>query len=309
MQLPAIGERRLSVTSRQNENARPASAVANALTIDVEEWFHVSLFRRFISTSEWGSLRSTVDTNIGVILRLLQSARVRGTFYVLGWVAERHPELVRAIKGQGHEVGSHGYSHTIIYEQSKAEFTVDVERSIRILSELTGDRIVDYRAPSYSITRESLWALDILLNLGIKYDSSIFPVKHDRYGIPCAPRFPFEIALGDGTLIEFPLSTLRFFGNNVPIAGGAYLRLYPLWFIRRSIAKLNRMGIPVILYFHPWELDTDQPRQRVPLGTYVRHYGNIETMEHKLRILLREFCFKPVSEVVSQCHLPSFVPA
>jgi len=175
-----------------------------------------------------------------------------------------------------------------------------VGRSLQVLNGLTGDAITNYRAPSYSITEGSLWAWEVLLSLGIKYDSSIFPIKHDVYGVPNAPRFPFEVKVNGGKLIEFPLSTVRMFGTNIPIAGGAYLRLYPLWFIRKAIQRLNRAGKPVIIYFHPWEFDECQPRQKVPFTTRIRHYSNIDLMATKLRKILLEFEFAPVSEVLNR---------
>lgn len=273
--------------------------ILNALTIDVEEWFHVSLFRRKIRREDWDSLASTVVANTCAVLKLLAEKNVKATFFILGWVAERYPEIVIAIQEQGHEIGSHTYSHQIIYEQSRQEFAADVQRSINVLESLTLAPVKSFRAPSYSITRSSLWAWEALADLGITCDSSIFPVKHDLYGIPDAPRFPFHINLKDRPrLVEVPLSTIQLRGKNIPMAGGGYLRLYPHWFIRRSIHRINREGRPAIIYFHPWELDPNLPRLKVGFIKELRHYGNLALTEDKLRRLLDEFSFAPLREVV-----------
>jgi polysaccharide deacetylase family protein (PEP-CTERM system associated) len=278
--------------------------IQNALTIDVEEWFHVSLFRKKIRREEWDGLKSSVVANTCRVLNILAEKRVKATFFILGWVAERYPEIVIAIQEQGHEIGSHTYSHQIIYEQSRQEFAADVQRSMTILEDLTGERVDSFRAPSYSITRSSLWAWEVLADLGIKHDSSIFPVKHDLYGIPDAPRFPFYVNLKDRPrLVEVPLSTIRLGDKNIPMAGGGYLRLYPLWFIRRSIKRINQENRPAIIYLHPWELDPGLPRLKTGLFKTLRHYGNLSLTEERLRRLLDEFSFGPLSAVLN----PAFI--
>jgi polysaccharide deacetylase family protein (PEP-CTERM system associated) len=278
--------------------------IQNALTIDIEEWFHVSLFRKKIRREEWESLKSTVVANTCRVLNILAEKRVKATFFVLGWVAERYPEIVIAIQEYGHEIGSHTYSHQIIYEQSRQEFAADVKRSIRILEDLTREPVDSFRAPSYSITRSSLWAWEALADLGIKYDSSIFPVKHDLYGIPDAPRFPFYINLKDRPpLVEVPLSAIQIGGKNIPMAGGGYLRLYPLWFIRNSIKRINQEGRPAIIYLHPWELDPDLPRIKIGLFKALRHYGNLGLTEERLCRLLEEFSFGPLSEALNSAPI------
>ncbi|MDZ7289555.1 MAG: DUF3473 domain-containing protein [candidate division KSB1 bacterium] len=283
--------------------------IQNALTIDVEEWFHVSLFRKKIHREEWESLKSTVAFNTSRVLNILAEKNVKATFFILGWVAERYPEIVVAIQEHGHEIGSHTYSHQIIYEQSRQEFAADVQRSLDILEEITGLPVDNFRAPSYSITRLSLWAWETLADLGIRCDSSIFPVKHDLYGIPDAPRFPFYINLKDRPrLIEVPLSTIRIQGKNIPMAGGGYLRLYPYWFIRKSIQRINREGRPAIIYFHPWELDPDLPRIKIGLFKALRHYGNLGLMEDKLRRLLDEFSFGSLREVLNSTDIQNDWP-
>ncbi len=283
--------------------------IQNALTIDVEEWFHVSLFRKKIRREEWDDLKSTVVANTCQVLNILAEKRAKATFFVLGWVAERYPEIVLAIQEQGHEIGSHTYSHQIIYEQSRQEFVADVQRSIVILERLTRERVDSFRAPSYSITRSSLWAWEALADLGIKYDSSIFPVKHDLYGIPDAPRFPFYINLKNRPpLVEVPLSTIRIGDKNIPMAGGGYLRLYPSWFIRNSIRRINREGRPAIIYLHPWELDPDLPRIKIGKFKALRHYGNLDLTEERLRRLLDEFSFAPLNEVLNSAHIQNDWP-
>jgi polysaccharide deacetylase family protein (PEP-CTERM system associated) len=284
--------------------------ILNALTIDVEEWFHVSLFRKKIRREDWESLKSTVVAETCLVLKILAEKNVKATFFVLGWVAERYPEIVIALQENGHEIGSHTYSHQIIYEQSRQEFSADVQRSITILEDLTRAPVRGFRAPSYSITRSSLWAWEALADLGITCDSSIFPVKHDLYGIPDAPRFPFYINLKDRSrLIEVPLSTIQLRGKNIPMAGGGYLRLYPYWFIRNSIRRINREGRPAIIYLHPWELDPDLPRLRVGFLKELRHYGNLALTADKLRRLLDEFAFGPLREVLNAVPIQNDWPA
>ncbi len=276
--------------------------ILNALTVDVEDWFHVSLFRHHIHPREWDKLDSTVVSNVCRILNLFTQYNVRATFFILGWVAERYPEIVVAIKEQGHEIASHGYAHQIVYEQTRHEFFSDVSRSIEILTKISGEAIRGYRAPSYSITRNSMWAWEKLIELGIEYDSSVFPIKHDLYGIADAPRFPFRIGVkGKGRLIEFPISTVKILGRNVPIAGGGYLRLYPFWFFKKGIEKINAEGKPAIIYFHPWEMDPHIPRINVGAVKHLRHYGNLALMEERIVQLLESFRFGPVSQVLKRC--------
>lgn len=274
--------------------------IKNAITIDVEDWFQVSLFRNHVRREEWDQMPSTVVKNTCRILDLFAKKNVKATFFTLGWVAERFPEIVVAIQDCGHEIASHGYGHQIIYELSREEFFRDVQKSLHILESITGVPVRGYRAPSYSITRSSMWAWEVLAQLGITMDSSIFPVKHDLYGIPDAPRFPFEIRLASGPrLIEFPLSTVKMLGKNVPMAGGGYLRLYPYWFIRNSVRRINAEGKPAIIYLHPWEVDPELPR--LNLGTFktMRHYGNLALTTERLSRLLDEFAFGTMQEVLA----------
>ena len=284
--------------------------ILNALSVDVEDWFHVSLFRHHIKRSQWNELENTVVSNVCRILELFSEHGARATFFILGWVAERYPEIVIAIQEQGHEIASHGYGHKVIYEQSPDEFFEDVQRSIDILEGITGEKVKGYRAPSYSITRESLWAWETLADLGLQYDSSVFPIKHDLYGIADAPRFPFNVYVsGKGKLIEFPISTIQIFGKNVPMAGGGYLRLYPYWFFKYGIEKINAENKPAVIYFHPWELDPQLPRIDVGSMKRIRHYGNLALMEDRIVNLLKTFRFGTVDEVLQQTDIIRRWPA
>lgn len=274
--------------------ARP---IHNVLTIDVEEHFQVHAFERVIDRADWERMPSRVVANTQRILRLLAESDVRATFFVLGWVADRHPALVAEIAGAGHEIGTHGYWHELIYRQTPAEFADDLRRSIAAIERaVPGVRLLGYRAPAFSITQRSLWALDVLREQGLHYDSSIFPLAaHDRYGIADADRFASQPRAG---LWEFPASTVRIAGRNWPVAGGGYFRLYPLTLTRQAIQQLNREGQPAVVYLHPWEFDPEQPRVAgAPLLSRFRHYVNLRHTGDRLRALLHEFPFGPMCEV------------
>jgi polysaccharide deacetylase family protein (PEP-CTERM system associated) len=280
----------------------------NALTIDVEDYFQVNAFVRQVPRHSWDSFPLRVEDNTCRILEMLDQLGLRGTFFILGWVAERKPELVRKIQRHGHEIASHGYGHELIYQLGPKQFHQDLSRGRKILEDICGHAISGYRAPSYSITRNSLWALDILMEEGFSYDSSIFPIIHDTYGIPDAPRFPCLISRGGGTIREFPLTTLPIrFGSReyrLPIAGGGYLRLMPEWLISRGIASVNQQEQqPVVLYFHPWEIDPGQPRIKAGLKSRLRHYLNLDKTEGKVRSLLEQFRFGTMGEVLSALPL------
>lgn len=271
----------------------------NALTIDVEEWFHVSRFRNVIKPGDWPELESRVVQNVCYLLKLLREHEVRATFFVLGWIAERRPELVYTIAQCGHEIGSHSYAHQLVYEQTREEFTEDLQKSLHVLRGVVGSEVKCYRAPSYSISSRNLWVFETLHDNGITIDSSLFPIKHDLYGVSDSPTGIFEVSLnGKGSLIECPLSTVSVAGKNFPVAGGGYLRLFPLWVISKGIARLNRAEQPAIIYVHPWELDPLQPRIAVSFFDRVRHYANLETTAGKLRTLLRTFPFSTLGEIV-----------
>jgi polysaccharide deacetylase family protein (PEP-CTERM system associated) len=269
-----------------------APKLVNVMTIDVEDYFHVSAFEGVLPRSRWESLESRVCANTERLLEIFTDYDVRGTFFVLGWVAERFPKLVHRIAANGHEIASHGYTHRLIYEQTPAEFRDDVRRAKSILEAITGVPVLGYRAPSYSVTARSLWALDVLLEEGYRYDSSIFPIRHDRYGIPSSPRHPHTIERGHGSLLEAPASTTRVGPMNLPIAGGGYFRVLPFGWTRWGIRRVNRSEQrPVIFYLHPWEIDPGQPR--IPAGwlSRFRHYRNLDRTESRLRMLLGEFRF------------------
>jgi len=275
--------------------------VRNAMTIDVEDYFHVSVFEGFLPRTQWNSLESRVCANTTRLLGILDEYRVRGTFFVLGWVAERFPDLVREIAARGHEIASHGYAHRLIYDQTPDAFRDDVRRAKRLLEDISGRSVVGYRAPSYSITPRSLWALDILLEEGYRYDSSIFPIRHDRYGIPVSERHPYTIERPKGRLVEVPGSTARLGPLNLPIAGGGYFRILPYRWTKWGISRVNRLERrPVVFYLHPWEIDPEQPRLHAGrLGAF-RHYRNLHDTEGRLRRLLADFQFGTMESLVSE---------
>jgi polysaccharide deacetylase family protein (PEP-CTERM system associated) len=277
----------------------------NALTIDVEEHFQAHAYEHAIDRAAWHRMPSRVVANTERVLAVLAEHRARATFFVLGWVAERHPDLVRRIAAAGHEVGSHGYAHQLLYRQTPAEFAGDLERSVAALRRALGadDRLLGYRAPGFSLTDETLWALDVVRAQGLVYDSSLQPVEMrrgsalrggKRCGVSGASRFAARV----GGLWEFPVSTVRLGGRTWPVAGGGYFRLLPLWVTRRAIARINAEGQPAIVYLHPWELDPEEPR--LPGASRLasfRHRLNIGRTEGRLRRLLAEGDFGPLREV------------
>jgi len=274
--------------------------VVNALTIDVEDYYHVSALAPAISRERWPQMERRVVANTHRLLDLLDGHGVHATFFCLGVVAEEEPALICEIHDRGHEVACHGYAHELVYRQTPELFRDEVVRAKGTLEEITGAAVLGYRAASYSITRRSLWALDVLHEAGFAYDSSIFPIHHDRYGIPDFPRFPHRVRGGEGDgLVEFPLTTARLFGRNLPVAGGGYLRLLPAAITYWGVGQVNRReGKPAILYLHPWEIDPDQPRQRVGWLTRVRHYHNLDRMEARLVGLLERFQFDTAARVL-----------
>lgn len=272
----------------------------NALTIDVEDYFHVEAFARVISPNDWEKFPRRVEKNTYQLLEHLARNDVRATFFILGWVAARCPGLVRDIATEGHEIGSHGYSHRMISKLSVKDFRSDVWRSKSLLEDQTGSMVRCYRAPSYSITAKTLWALDILRDAGVEYDSSIYPIHHDLYGIPDAPRFPHFRNLSEGgRILEFPPSTIKVPALNIPIGGGGYFRCLPYSVTASAIRYLNsREKQPALLYFHPWEIDPEQPRIAASWRSRLRHYQNLHTTEAKLERLLAEFSWAPMTEVL-----------
>jgi len=276
-------------------------ALVNAFTVDVEDYFQVSGFEREIARSDWGSYESRVESNTDRLLDLLAEQQVRGTFFILGWVAERFRGLVERIYARGHEIGSHSYWHRLIYEQTPAEFREDVRRSRDVLQNILGERVTSYRAPSFSITKRSLWAAEILVEEGFEIDSSIYPVHHDRYGIPHAQRWLHPMPTPSGPIWEFPPSVVRRGGVNLPVSGGGYFRLYPQFLTERCLRSVNEThGEPFMFYIHPWEIDPRQPRLKA--GTRLsrwRHYVNLRSTESKLRSLVKRFPFAPLRDVIA----------
>jgi polysaccharide deacetylase family protein (PEP-CTERM system associated) len=282
----------------------------NALTIDVEDYFQVTAFERHVRRDEWHHYPLRVENNTCKILDILEEYKVSATFFVLGWVAERLPILVRRIRDSGHEIASHGYGHELIYRIGPEKFRADVRKAKIILEDITGEKVCGYRAPSYSITRQSLWAFEILAAEGYTYDSSTFPVLHDIYGIPGGERFPHEIRTQAGTIREFPISTFPLkvgkWQSCMPIAGGGYLRLLPASLVGRAINYINtREKQPAVVYFHPWEIDPGQPRIKAGLKSRFRHYLNLEKTEKRIIHLLENFSFSTVRNVLGIESLPT----
>jgi len=268
----------------------------NALSIDVEDYFHVEAFAAQVYPHEWQTFESRVEKNLDIILGILSRYRVQATFFVLGWVAELNPQLVRKIAAGGHEIGCHGYAHQHIRRQTPKQFRDDIRKAHQCLMDQAQKTVACYRAPSFSITTSTIWALEILAEEGFKIDSSIFPVRHDLYGIPDAERFPHW----RNGILEFPPTTIRRANNNFGVAGGGYLRLLPYRFTRWAIRDINeREGQPAMVYFHPWEIDPHQPRISGPLKSRLRHYTNLSGMQRKIERLIQDFRFSTVSDALS----------
>lgn len=268
----------------------PKKTIRNAMTIDVEDYFQVSAFAASIPREDWPTIRCRVEHNIARVLDLLEDAGVHATFFTLGWIAQRYPAMVRRIVASGHELASHGYAHLRASDQTPAEFALDVSTSKNLLEQISGQRVSGYRAPSFSIGAGNLWALDTLLSAGYRYSSSIYPIRHDHYGMPDAPRFPFYPNGAQG-LLELPISTVRLLRRNLPAGGGGYFRLFPYALSRSLLRRINfHDGHAGIFYFHPWELDPDQPRHGgISFKTHFRHYVNLHRMEARITALTRDF--------------------
>ncbi|MFZ5485061.1 MAG: XrtA system polysaccharide deacetylase [Pseudomonadota bacterium] len=262
-------------------------AITNAFTVDVEDYFQVSAFAPYIPRDEWNRRECRVEANIDRILGLLDERGVQGTFFTLGWIAERYPSMTRRIVDQGHELASHGYGHERASDMTPEAFLADIRLAKLILEDLAGQAVRGYRAPSFSIGLSNPWAYDMLEEAGYQYSSSIFPIKHDHYGVPDAPRFLHRV----GNLVEIPATTVRMGGRNFPSSGGGYFRLLPYPLSRVLFRRVNHVDRhPVVFYFHPWEIDTGQPRiPGVNFKTRFRHYVNIPRMESRLRQLLKDF--------------------
>lgn len=278
--------------------------IRNALTVDVEDYFQVSAFAANIEQHEWDEHPLRVEDNTYKLLDLFDEYQVKATFFILGWVAERQRGLVLEIARRGHEVACHGYSHQLVYNQTPEVFQQETVRAKSILEDIIQQPVLGYRAASYSITEKSLWALDILAESGFVYDSSIFPVRHDRYGMPDAPEHPYHLTTPAGhSIIEFPLSTAKILNYRLPVAGGGYFRLYPYWLSKAGLKQINRQQKPFIFYLHPWEVDPEQPRISASWFSRFRHYNNLDKCEPRLRNLMSDFQFTTTWNVLSDLGL------
>lgn len=277
--------------------------LVNAMSVDVEEYFQVSAFERYIPRSQWDYLPCRIEKNLDKILLLFSEYDIKATFFTLGWIAERHPYLIKKIVSEGHELACHGYDHIRVTQQTPEEFHEDVRKSKQILEDIAGIPVNGYRAASYSIGSNNLWALQILEELGFKYSSSIYPVKHDLYGMPDASRFPFR-PKNAPRLLEIPITTVKLFGRNFPCGGGGFFRLFPYSLSQWAVKQVNRIDCqPSVFYFHPWEIDPDQPKQQgIDVKTRFRHYLNLSLMESRLRQLLHDFNWNTMNNVFMQPH-------
>ena len=275
--------------------------VLNALSVDVEDWFHVGAFERTISRSSWDELTHRVERNTDAVLALFAEAGVSATFFTLGWVAERYPALMRRIAEAGHEVASHGYDHARVFTLGPEAFRADLRRSRALLEDASGQRVIGYRAPSFSIDHRTPWAHAILAEEGYRYSSSVAPIRHDHYGWPESPRFAWRPVAGSD-LLELPVTTAEFGGRRLAAGGGGFFRLLPYGFSRWAIRQVNgREKQPAIIYFHPWEIDPDQPRVAgAPLRSRLRHYSNLSVMADKLRRLTADFSWTRVDALVAR---------
>jgi polysaccharide deacetylase family protein (PEP-CTERM system associated) len=286
-----------------------APALTNALTIDVEDYFQVSAFAPYIRREDWDSRECRVERNVGRIMELLAERDVKATFFTLGWIAERYPAMVRRIVAAGHEVASHGYGHQRASDLDREAFSQDITRAKGLLEDLTGSPAQGYRAPSFSIGSDNLWAFDVLARAGHSYSSSIYPIKHDHYGMPNSPRFAYRLSCG---LLEIPVTTLRLMNRNLPSSGGGYFRLFPYALSHWMINRVNHHdGEPAVFYCHPWEFDPAQPRiPGIDARTRFRHYVNLSRMESRLCSLLADFRWGRMDQVfLGRNPVPAFTPA
>jgi len=289
--------------SKDKEKVRSNGTVSppkHLMSVDVEDYFMVEAFANSISQDSWETRPSRVAMSTLRILDLFDRYSVKGTFFFVGWVAHKFPKLVREVHARGHELACHSYWHRTVYSQTQDEFREDTQAAVRAIEDAAGVKVFGYRAPSWSITKDCLWALDVLAEEGFTYDSSIYPIHHDLYGVPGARRFPYTHRLKDGhSLLEFPPATVQVLGQNLPCAGGGYLRIFPLAYTHWAFRKFQEdYGKRVVVYFHPWELDPDQPRIREKLKSRLRHYTNLDKMTDRLEILLQTYSFQPFRELV-----------
>ena len=277
-----------------------SDVIVDAMSVDLEDYFHVEAFAGSVSRADWPHFESRVRRNTERVLELFGRYNCRATFFVLGWVAERDPALIREVASAGHEIGCHSYWHRRVNTLSPAEFREDLNQARAAIEDACGAKVLGHRAPTFSIVKESLWALDVLADEGFLYDSSIFPVRHDTYGFPEATRWQHDIQLKNGrNIVEIPMSTVRIFGQNLPVGGGGYLRLLPMTCTNRAIRSIHQKEKQsVIVYFHPWEIDTKQPRIATNLKSRLRHYTGLAQMESRLVRLLEREHFCPIIELI-----------
>lgn len=278
----------------------------NALSVDIEDWFHVGAFETVIDRNDWDSLECRVERNTDAVIALFSESGVKATFFTLGWVAHRYPALMRRIVDAGHEVASHGWDHIRVFTMTPQQFAADLERTKKTLEDASGTAVTGYRAPSFSIDARTPWAHAILAEQGYDYSSSVAPVKHDHYGWPEAPRFAFR-PLPDSRLIELPVTTAKFMGRTLAAGGGGFFRLLPYQFSAWAIRQVNAEQMPAIFYFHPWEIDPGQPRvANAPLKSKLRHYPRLDVMSDKLRRAIGDFKWTRVDAVAREARLPKY---
>ncbi len=284
------------MTETKIQNQEPQ--IINAMTVDVEDYFQVSAFEPYIEKRQWEKLPHRVEQNTHRILDIFNEKEIKATFFTLGWVAERYPQLIARIVAEGHELACHGYQHTRVTEQTPEEFRSDIRRTKKILEDLSSRSVLGYRAASYSINKQNLWAHDVLFEEGFEYSSSIYPVKHDLYGIPDAPRFCYQ-PLATKSFKEIPITTLALGSKNIPCGGGGFFRFYPYMLSKWALDRVvNNERQSAIFYFHPWEIDPEQPRQQgLTFKTRFRHYLNLTKMESRLKSLLTDFKWNTMEQV------------
>ena len=280
-----------------------AESPVHAMTLDVEDYFHVAAFNKVIGPDSWDQFELRVERNTEAFMELLDERDVRATFFILGWVADKVPHLIKRIAEHGHEIASHGYSHQLIYRQTPAEFLAETDRSKKLLEDIVQQPIRGYRAASYSITKDSLWALNIIAEQGFEYDSSIYPIRHDNYGLLGGPETPYRIKLNNGAeLLEFPITTAKLGKLTLPVGGGGYFCLYPYWVTQKLLnRRLAETQAPFVFYLHPWELDPEQPKVAgAGALSRFRHYNNLHRVRDRLRLLLRDYGFTSMYNSLEQ---------
>jgi len=279
--------------------SEPATRVVNAFSVDVEDYFQVEAFKGAVDRASWDTRPARVVENTELVLELLEETETRATFFILGWIAERFPSLVRRIQADGHEIASHGHTHEAAHNQTPEQFRDDVRRAKRILEDEAGVRVRGFRAPTFSISARNWWAYDVLAEEGYDYSSSLYPIEHDLYGMPSGPRVPFR-PIASQPFVELPLPTIRIFNRNYPCGGGGWFRFVPYTVSRWCIGQINRANAtPCIFYCHPWEFDPGQPRiDEIPLKSRIRHYLNLRAMERRIRRLLRDYAWGRIDEAI-----------